>query len=158
MAIHSPTTLPHIPNQCGKNQHGGVLAVLLYPLAFLGLVTVILMIVAMLYYQPSDKADTDSKVLVAGSSAKTLSPGLQATFDRSCAICHSQPATGAPTSGNTAAWQPRLAQGMDSLLEHTIAGHNGMPPMGLCMECSAPEFVAFIEFMTQLDSGLECAE
>lgn len=139
-------------------QAGGAVTFLLYPLAFIGLLTVIVAVIGLLYYQPADATISDSEKLVAGSTVKSLSPELQATFDRSCAVCHNQPATGAPTSGNAAAWQPRLAQGMESLLEHTTAGHNGMPPMGLCMECTQAEFVAFIEFMTQLDSGLECAE
>ncbi|KFF33545.1 cytochrome C [Pseudomonas aeruginosa VRFPA01] len=47
-----------------------------------------------------------------------------------------------------AAWAPRLAQGMDTLLDHSINGYKGMPPMGMCMQCSEEQFRALIEFMS----------
>ena len=50
-------------------------------------------------------------------------------------------------SGNMGDWQPRLAKGMDTLLDHTINGFNGMPPLGMCMDCGEAEFVALINFM-----------
>lgn len=142
----------------GRYQAGAARHFILYPLAFIGAVVVVLAAIAALNYQPAATSLPENQTPVAGSSTKRLSPALQATFDRSCAVCHSQPATGAPASGNAEEWQPRLSQGIESLLEHTINGHNGMPPMGLCIECSQPEFVAFIEYMAQFDSGLECAE
>lgn len=94
--------------------------------------------------------------LTAGSKAVTLTPTLQAQFDRSCNICHGQGGTGAPLVGDTAAWQPRLDQGSKLLMQHTIEGHGGMPPMGMCMECSDTEFKAFIEYMAKAELTEEC--
>ena len=41
------------------------------------------------------------------TTARALPPDLQAVYDRSCKSCHSIPATGAPQSGDVAAWAPR---------------------------------------------------
>ncbi|MBE0763098.1 cytochrome c5 family protein, partial [Escherichia coli] len=49
-------------------------------------------------------------------------------------------ASGAPLTGDAAAWAPRLAQGIDTLLDHSINGYKGMPPMGMCMQCSEEQF------------------
>jgi cytochrome c5 len=51
--------------------------------------------------------------------------------------------------GDAAAWAPRIAQGMDTLLTHATNGLNAMPPKGLCMECSADDLKAVIEYMVQ---------
>lgn len=75
-------------------------------------------------------------------------PTLQKTFDSSCKICHGVAGSGAPLTGDAAAWQPRVAQGLDTLLDHTISGYKAMPPMGLCAHCSEDDFVVFIEHMS----------
>lgn len=66
---------------------------------------------------------------------------------RSCALCHVTGNAGAPRIGNAEEWAPRLAQGMDVLLQHTLEGFNDMPPLGYCMSCERDDFVALIEFM-----------
>lgn len=83
--------------------------------------------------------------------ATTLTPAdkeLAQVYDNSCKMCHANPASGAPQTGDVAAWSPRVAQGVDSLLDHSINGYNGMPPMGMCMQCSEEEFLALISFMS----------
>lgn len=81
-----------------------------------------------------------------------LSDELQAVYDRSCAVCHGVPGTGAPAAGDVEAWAERGNQGIDALLDHVISGYRGMPPMGMCMDCSQDDLLAFVEYM----SGLEC--
>jgi cytochrome c5 len=76
-----------------------------------------------------------------------LDPALQSVYQRSCAVCHAQSSTGAPLAGDRAEWAPRIAKGRDVLLEHTIDGFNGMPPLGACQECDEDQFVALIEYM-----------
>lgn len=73
---------------------------------------------------------------------------LALIYDSSCKLCHANPAAGAPLTGDTNAWAPRLAQGTETLLDHAINGYNGMPPMGLCMHCSEEQFLALIAFMS----------
>lgn len=79
--------------------------------------------------------------------AVTLDAPLQAIYDRSCGNCHSIPASGAPQRGDAKAWTPRLAKGTDVLLEHTINGFQGMPPMGACMDCNEEQYRALINYM-----------
>ncbi len=65
----------------------------------------------------------------------------------SCALCHVTGVAAAPLTGNVQQWQPRLAQGRDVLLIHTLEGFNDMPPLGYCMSCEREDFIAMIEFM-----------
>ena len=83
----------------------------------------------------------------------SLSPELQATWDQSCGNCHSRAVSGAPLAGDTEAWAPRVAQGMDTLLEHTIHGYKGMPPLGLCMTCGEEDFRALIAWMSGMSES-----
>ena len=72
---------------------------------------------------------------------------LAAIYDRSCRSCHTIAATGSPLTGDTLAWSPRLEKGMPTLLDNVVNGFGGMPPFGMCMDCSAQEFEALISFM-----------
>lgn len=81
-----------------------------------------------------------------------LSAELQQRYDETCGICHGVPGTGAPAAGDVEAWTERGKQGIDALLDHAISGYRGMPPMGLCMDCTQADLQAMIEYM----SGLEC--
>ncbi len=47
-----------------------------------------------------------------------------------CTSCHGTGVMGAPKIGDTVAWAPRFAQGMPTLLKHSIDGFNGMPARG----------------------------
>jgi cytochrome c5 len=71
---------------------------------------------------------------------------------RSCVICHVRGEGGAPVVGDKAAWEPRLAQGEDVLLQHTIEGLNNMPPLGYCMDCNTADFRTLIRFMSGSES------
>ena len=76
-------------------------------------------------------------------------PG-QLTYQRFCISCHASGISGAPPTGNVQAWAPRLAQGEDVLLKHTIEGlpSAGMPPRGMCASCSDQELKDAIHYMT----------
>lgn len=82
------------------------------------------------------------------TATATPDPAIMTRWARSCALCHLDGNAGAPRAGREDEWQPRLAQGMDVLLEHTISGFNKMPPLGYCMACEEADFRAMIEFMT----------
>ena len=68
-------------------------------------------------------------------------------FNNSCAMCHITGVAFAPRVGVAEEWQPRLAQGKDVLLAHTLEGFNKMPPLGYCMSCEKSDFVALIDYM-----------
>lgn len=75
-------------------------------------------------------------------------------WGRSCALCHVNGEGGAPTTGDQAAWQERLAQGQNTLLTHTIEGFNRMPAMGYCYDCTESEYLYQIAFMAgKLEAG-----
>lgn len=79
-----------------------------------------------------------------------VDPAVQRLYEQTCKTCHGAPGTGAPLTGDAAAWAPRAAQGVDTLLEHTINGYKGMPPLGSCGDCSEDDFRALIRHMAQL--------
>ncbi|MBD2858019.1 cytochrome c5 family protein [Spongiibacter sp. KMU-158] len=74
-------------------------------------------------------------------------PDLKALYTQSCYSCHAMGTGGAPRTGSAKDWQPRFEQGINTLLDHTIQGFKGMPPLGMCMDCGEEEFLALIEFM-----------
>ena len=74
-------------------------------------------------------------------------PEIAAIYERSCRSCHTIAASGAPLTGDKLAWAPRMDKGMDVLVDSVINGFGGMPPFGLCMDCSAQQFEALIQFM-----------
>ncbi|MHC8394562.1 c-type cytochrome [Pseudomonas sp. LB3P93] len=93
----------------------------------------------------------EPKSLATYNEAATATPAdaaLAQVYDNSCKLCHANPAAGAPLTGDQKAWEPRVQQGADTLLDHAINGYNGMPPMGMCMQCSQEEFLALIAFMS----------
>ncbi len=51
-------------------------------------------------------------------------------FKAVCTNCHTAGMMGAPKFGDGGAWGPRIAQGVDKLLEHALKGFNAMPAQG----------------------------
>ncbi|MBI5041239.1 MAG: cytochrome c5 family protein [Gammaproteobacteria bacterium] len=68
-------------------------------------------------------------------------------YDTTCMACHATGAAGAPKVGDKAAWAPRIAQGMDTLAQHAVAGIRAMPPRGTCAACSDDDLKAAMEYM-----------
>ena len=46
-------------------------------------------------------------------------------------------------------WAPRLQQGMPTMIKHVTEGFNAMPPRGICMDCTAEDYQAVIEWMSK---------
>ncbi len=67
-------------------------------------------------------------------------------YEQACVACHAAGVAGAPKLGDKSAWQPRLAQGVDSLTAHVIAGKGAMPPRGASTATDA-ELHAAVEYM-----------
>lgn len=74
--------------------------------------------------------------------------GIQSTYDKTCATCHNAGVAGAPKLGDTAAWEDRLAKGMDELYASAV---NGLPPAmpakGMCFQCSEDDLKALVDYM-----------
>ncbi|MFK7975322.1 MAG: cytochrome c5 family protein [Halioglobus sp.] len=83
----------------------------------------------------------------AAFSTATFAAEPPASYQSSCFACHFSGAAGAPKTGDPAAWEPRLAKGMDVLVMSVRNGMGAMPPTGMCPSCSNEEYQELIEFM-----------
>ncbi len=68
-------------------------------------------------------------------------------YNKHCKMCHASGAAGAPKFGVVADWQPRIGKGVAGLVKTATSGKGAMPPKGMCMDCSAEEIQATIEYM-----------
>ena len=70
-------------------------------------------------------------------------------YDGACFVCHMAGVSGAPKLGDKAAWEKRIAKGMDALMQSSINGIAGtaMPPRGTCAACSDDDLKAAVEYM-----------
>jgi len=76
-------------------------------------------------------------------------PGEQ-IYLNTCFSCHASGVAGAPAVGDAEAWTPRAEKGRDALLRSTIEGMPpGMPPKGLCMDCTDEELGQAIDYMLE---------
>ncbi len=64
-----------------------------------------------------------------------------------CHKCHEAGVGGAPRIGDTAAWSPRLAHGLDALVRSAINGHGGMPARGGMIDLTDGELRSAIMYM-----------
>lgn len=86
-------------------------------------------------------------VAAAAEAAPAANDG-EGVYKKSCFACHATGAAGAPKLGDKEAWAPRIAKGMDALMESALKGTaKGMPPKGTCMTCSDAELKAAVEYM-----------
>ncbi|WP_417657128.1 c-type cytochrome [Pseudidiomarina aestuarii] len=102
-----------------------------------------------------DRIAPIGKVKLAGATPDTGSSSAgssgpragDAIYNRFCAACHTSGVLGSPKINNAEDWEPRLAQGMDTVLKHAIEGYNAMPAKGTCNDCSDEEIQAAIDYM-----------
>jgi cytochrome c5 len=71
-----------------------------------------------------------------------------------CIACHAPPGVGgAPALGDSDAWAARIAQGMDTLIDHALHGYSGstgiMPRKGGRLDLADEEIIAAIEYMVE---------
>ncbi len=85
-------------------------------------------------------------VLPAAAAPANEGPGAT-VYNKACTACHATGAAGAPKTGDQAAWEPRMAQGLNQLLQTAVNGKGAMPPRGTCMDCSDDDLKAAIEYM-----------
>jgi quinoprotein glucose dehydrogenase len=71
----------------------------------------------------------------------------QEIYNSFCASCHAGGRNGAPRFGDSVQWNKIAAKGMNKLIYSTKNGLNGMPPMGLCNDCTDNELKLSIEFL-----------
>ena len=95
------------------------------------------------------------RVLIVGavlfwlSGTASAAQDAEAVYAKACAACHNGQLPMAPKRGDKAAWEPRMAKGMDAMVQSVTNGLNAMPPRGLCMDCSAEDYQAVIKLMSE---------
>jgi len=74
-------------------------------------------------------------------------------YNRACVACHGAGIAGAPKTGDSAAWAPRLAQGEALLHRHAIEGYQGpagyMPPKGGHANLSDAEIISAVDYLVE---------
>ena len=95
---------------------------------------------------PASEAAHESGADTAATAAAGPKSGEE-IYNSTCLACHGTGAAGAPKLGDAAAWAPRIAAGMDSLIANATNGLKAMPPKGLCMTCSDAELLGAIEYL-----------
>lgn len=68
-------------------------------------------------------------------------------YNTVCAGCHGAGVLGAPKFGDKAAWAPRIAQGLPTLVSHAINGIRSMPARGGAASLTDDEVKAGVEYM-----------
>ncbi len=68
-------------------------------------------------------------------------------YSTACSACHGTGAAGSPKLGDIAAWKPRIAQGMATLITHALDGFNAMPAKGGRADLSDDEVKSAVKHM-----------
>ncbi len=91
---------------------------------------------------PAAEAPAAAPAVAAAASGET-------TYNTFCMACHMTGAANAPKLGDKGAWAPRIAKGMEALMQSAINGVPGtaMPPRGTCASCSDADLKAAVEHM-----------
>jgi len=86
------------------------------------------------------------------------------TYGETCQNCHGGvKGVGAPKVTSTKAWEPRIAQGMDVLIDHALNGFIGpkytqMPARGANPDLTDEQVASAVTFMVWLSGGADTAE
>ena len=117
------------------------------------------------YKRNSTKGEADSSYLVELASDNLKPVGVSATsdavaaapaaarsgkqvFTEVCTVCHTAGVAGAPKVSDKAAWEPRVATGLDALMTTAINGKGAMPARGGNPSVTDAELKAAIIYMT----------
>lgn len=99
--------------------------------------------------QATKAAATPAPVATQVASAKQ--PG-EDTFNAACAACHTAGVLGAPKLGSKQDWEPRFAQGLDTLVNHAVNGIRSMPAKGGNPALTEQDIKNSITYMLQKSS------
>ena len=78
----------------------------------------------------------------------------KAVFNHACLTCHGNSVRDAPRVGDMAAWQARLAQGLDVLIRHALDGHGRMPPRGGYITLTDHEVSSAVAYVYQMGTEI----
>ena len=90
--------------------------------------------------------DCAQEVNLVSSSSGVMRSGKE-VYDTACTTCHAIALAGAPRFGDRLSWGERANEDLDKLVETVTNGLGGMPPMGMCMDCSQEELSDAVQYM-----------
>lgn len=86
--------------------------------------------------------------IAVGSKVTTKTKSGQVIYEQHCIVCHRDGLAGAPKLQDEKDWKLRLAgRTLKDLVTSSIKGLNAMPAKGTCIECSADDLKAAIQYM-----------
>jgi cytochrome c5 len=92
-------------------------------------------------------------VAFAGAQGPRALQAGEAVYKTSCSSCHTPGIAGAPRTGDTAGWAPRLRKGFDTLVKHAVEGFNAMPPKGGNPALDPVEVARAVAYMANQSGG-----
>jgi cytochrome c5 len=92
-------------------------------------------------------------IAAAPAVAQDAGPGGKDVYDVACARCHAGGASGAPKTGDRAAWSKRAAQGIGSLTRNALEGIRRMPAHGEDADLTDLEIQRATVFMVNQSGG-----
>ncbi len=100
---------------------------------------------------PKEPATVPDAPISAPKAAAAPLTGPE-VYNAVCIACHAPPGVGgAPALGDGDAWAPRIAQGMDTLIDHALHGFTGtagvMPRKGERADLSDEEIIGAVKYM-----------
>lgn len=93
---------------------------------------------------PAEESDAPAQP----AETAAVDPAGEKLYKSVCFACHDAGVANAPKLGDTAAWEPLIASGMDTMVEIAIHGKGAMPPRG-GSQASDAEIRAAVQYMVQ---------
>ena len=84
---------------------------------------------------------------IATLAGTAMAADGKAVYDKTCVVCHASGVANAPKLGDKAAWAPRIATGMDALLQSVVTGKGAMPPKAGASDLKDDDIKAAIDYM-----------
>lgn len=100
---------------------------------------------AELRIQPVARVEMQS---VAAVKADGKARDGAAIYKAVCSVCHATGVAGAPKTGDKAAWAPRIATGLATMLKNATNGKGAMPPRGGAADLTDAELKTAVEYLS----------
>ena len=97
--------------------------------------------------QPAAPQKSPAELAAQAAAMMPADPKLADLYAHACKACHAVAGSGAPLTGDRAAWAPRVAKGLSALKASVAGGYKGMPAGGQCFTCTPSDHEALIRFM-----------
>jgi len=104
----------------------------------------VVMTVAVLLFTACGSDESGAATAVQDSN---INNNIGSIYNTSCISCHAGGNAAAPRAHDVAAWQPKLAKGIEVLLANVKSGFGAMPPKGMCYDCDDEQLRALINYM-----------